>query len=793
MRRVVLALLGLAATPIQPAVGQAPAGEWSVEHQVRERWIHGRQLPRFTRFRAHHSWIIVDSLRGDPRGRRIHLTLRRSASERDSALVVTDAAGRVSRLHVGLAPFTRIGRLSIIGDSAFLADPDRFRFYEGRIALAESRVWELVPTFPRGAPRIGLSWSDTIARVAAEGPHFRQGVRGARTSSIAGDTVVDGRRLWIVRDSARVQYEERYLDWERTLDTTVQVSRSAVGIIRGVHLYDPVVGLFRRRDDTTRLAGEAVLRYPDGRVFRTPARYESTRRWDLYDPPQYAARLEQLRDESRRGRGGMVIVPADELQRRLVEGDVQARDSLVREWLSADDPDEAAGLLGLLTRWVRDAGFRASLDSLRVSAGDTTHLHELLTSRAYTRVRPFDTSDVRAMLRFMEDPATPWGFDVDRDPLYENLAQALTSWPHAAAVLAGSGYSACTVAACRLLAEQWRPGREPRTRDVGLVALFSLDPARWADTVLALDDPRRPLLHRAAALAKGIGATWEAASKAVMPPPNSDWRAWLEWMDGRDRGYLAASAQRRARLPERMRSDTVARVRFEETHWTAIRMYMARTGRDITAELERGYAAAESDSARLVFGTMLQRLGRVRLTETEIADAFVSGVAERTTLARTALLSRFAAGSEPVAPAAAAPFIDRLIASLVHGEALWRSADTGARSPPGLGRQMLHAPARRILLNGDSLPEALRAKWSGRVEIISSAELRRRDSREAGAFYTFAPVRAWGRFVRVQVTVSESLARPADQPPAHYAAGSTYYLMELNGEWVLVASDWWIT
>ena len=90
-------------------------------------------------------------------------------------------------------------------------------------------------------------------------------------------------------------------------------------------------------------------------------------------------------------------------------------------------------------------------------------------------------------------------------------------------------------------------------------------------------------------------------------------------------------------------------------------------------------------------------------------------------------------------------------------------------------------------------PEAIRAKWSTRVEVISPAEWSRRDAREGGVFYTFAPVRAWGRFVRVQVTVSERLARPESQAPAQYASSITYYLMELNGEWLLLAAEGWST
>jgi len=60
-------------------------------------------------------------------------------------------------------------------------------------------------------------------------------------------------------------------------------------------------------------------------------------------------------------------------------------------------------------------------------------------------------------------------------------------------------------------------------------------------------------------------------------------------------------------------------------------------------------------------------------------------------------------------------------------------------------------------------------------------------------FYTMHTVRTWGRFARVEITLSERLDRSADLAPAQFAAGTTYYLMELNGEWVIVDVGGWIT
>jgi hypothetical protein len=450
------------------------------------------------------------------------------------------------------------------------------------------------------------------------------------------------------------------------------------------------------------------------------------------------------------------------------------------------DAEEASRVFFMLSMWGggggRDRSFRARLDSLRIAGGDTAFLYQRLADRAYTRTPPTDTADVRAMLPFMEDPAIAWGFNVSRDWLYENLAQGLTTWPRAAAVGRDSNVVACTAAACRMLGELRHAGRDPRLRDVALVALFSTDPARWADSVLALESAH-PLLRRAASLAQGIGSTAPAAAKAAMPPPNSDWRAWLHWMSGWDPRYAAAM--------QRLRVDTLA-PSFGEEHRTAMRMYMLRTGRNVIDELQRGYDAATSDTARLVFGTMLQGMGELNLSEAEIAEAFTSGVPERATLARGALVGQFGRLSTPMDTVAAAPLISRLLSVTIDSAPLWRVGAADMRQSDRQGSPTLHARARRVALAAANLPSSVRAKWDDRIQIITP-NTPPIDPRDALVIYAVTPVRAWGRFVRVEVSADERLARRPDQAPAHYAAATLYYLMELNGEWVIVAWESWVT
>jgi hypothetical protein len=767
--------------------------EFAVELRIRDRWLQGRQQPRFTRFAASRTWLLGDSLRTATGGeRRLYLTLGRFAEGRDSGFVEIDREGSVAQLSASLRPPPR-GMAVLPGDSARFA---RFRLFEaGRLTLPETRLWDLTPTFRAASGAPGTQWTDTLERAATrEG--YRQTLRGVRVSTLVGDTTVGGRRLWIVRDSARIRYEEQWLEEERTLGTDVTVRRAADGVIRGRHLYDPELALFRARSDTTLLAGEAVLQYPDGypgvRTFRTPARYERYRDWDVYDQAGYTARQTALRTAADRGRGGMVMAPSTDVERRLASGDSVVRDSVVAEWRRADDPERREGLFRLLQQWAaRDRMLRARFDSLRIASGDTTYMYSWLAQRAYSPGQPTTVAEMRSMLRFMSDPSLAFAFNQSRDWLYENLRQALTSAPPA--VTAERAWP-CEPAACRLLADQWRSAREPRLRELGLVTLVTLEPARWADTVLARAAAGSRFLEPAVMLVRGVGATWPAASQATIPSPNATWQAWADWMNAPNASYAAARAAANASLglpaprPE-------PRVRFEGSHATAIRFFQARTGRNVIAELRRGLETADSDSAHLVFGTMLQGLGELRLSADELVAHFKSGEPGRVALAQRSLTEMFWRDrrASPADSATALTILDRLASLVLEGGAPWRSID--GRPAPGRQGPELHAtPGQKsIFLLADSLPAALREKWKDRVSVVTSAEWRDRPLTDAGVLYTLSGVRHVGPFVVVGVTSQERMARRPGEAPQLFAAGTTYYLMQLNGEWVIVSTDMWVT
>ena len=765
---------GSAGTPVAEQVPRAPYAieQYVLEQTTRDRWLNAPQRPELTPFSrvSAISYIGVAPAMAGTGERTIH-AVSRSPMRSDSASLTVRSDGRIVRHAASLAPLPA---------AAFMLPDDSARMMRrrllvgGRLMLPLARTWEIVPRFHPRRLVAGERWMDTIA-LSTEYEGARQSITGVRSSVLLGDTVVDGDQMWIVRDSARIEYSERELEHERTLGTLVTIDRVAVGTMRGTYLYDR--GLFWARDDTTALDGEAVLQYPDGRTFRTPTRYERTRRFMMFEPDAYAARQAAQRADAQRRSSGPVRSPANETERRLTLGDTTLRDSLMRAWNREPDPDQREQLFRLLSIWgSRSPSFSAELEAMRVAAGDSAFVLRQLAERAYPARPPIEIDEARRMIRVMADPGVPFAFGASRDALYENLVQTLVTWPPA---LAPASRRPCTPDACRLLGEQWRDAAEPRLRDVGLTALVTTDPVRWSDTVLARAAAGSAVLASAAALVNGVGATWPAAAKLPLPEPGAGWRQWLAWSSAQDPRY---------RSPPTVRG-VENELRFEESHATAIRFSQLRTGRDVIGELRRDLAAATDDSARLVFGAMLNGLGD-RPSVDQIAAQLRSGSPPQIALAVRTLPGLFRAGAPRADSATTIAVLDRLIAASVDGVQPWPnlpgSRDSITPPPP---RAPTARPPMYVLT--DSVPIALRDRWRGRVRFISADEWQRMPEREAATLLTLSSVERVGPFIRVRAQRAGRLSREPNETPRLYVGGEGYYLLAWDGGWVVVAMEMW--
>lgn len=777
MAWVLVQSTGACSSAVRGPIASPPTtSRYVLEQVTRDRWVQPGQLPEFTPFSDVSSalYLTVPTAYSRAGERTIYVAMRNPLMG-DSALLSVRRDGNVVRQSAWLRPIPSFG---LPEDSVHMA---RFRLLVGgRLLLPLARTWDLIPRVRprRFAP--GERWTDTIA-LATELDGSRQALNGRRTSVLIGDTLVAGRRLWVVRDSADVRYTERELQQERTLNALVAVDRSATGTVRSRYFYDRELGLFWGRADTTSLAGEAVLRYPDGRSFRTPARYQRTRLWTLYDPDVYATRQAEQRAEAQRKRSGPVRVPGDETQRRLSSGDLMLRDSLTTAWDRERDPNHREELYRLLQLWAPGGpAFRDQLLARRIAAGDSAFAVEQLAHRAFPAQPPIQRAEAEQMIRVMRDPGIPFALGVSRDALYENLVQTFVTSPRA--LMADSSRWPCVPEACRLLEEQWRLATEPRLRDVGLAALVTRDPAQWADSGIARAAAGSSVIASAAQLAQGVGATWPAAAKLPLPGPNADWRAWLAWMNGPAPGYRPPSNPAFERAPNG--------VRFEGSHINAIRFYEVRSGRDVVGELRRDLAAATDDSARLVFGAMLNGLGD-RPSVDQIAAQFRSGSGPQIELAQRALGGLFRQRAPVADSATQVAILNRLITAEVEKVTPWPQLEPPRGSVPVLPvpqvrQPRTESPTPALYMLADSVPPALQAKWRDRVRFIGSDEWRAQSQRDPASLVTLSRPERVGPFVKVRVSTAGRLARQPNETPHLFYGDTVYYLLAGGDSWVVV-------
>ena len=761
-RRLTGAIL-LAAGSLRAQNAEPGGAGLTAERLTHSRWLHGRQQPRFTVFRDARRWVHVDSVvpHDGRRARTFHLRLE------DRTVYDARATLRVGSTGAWLdasAAFTE----PVQSDSSPLDAARHMRSQlqdeAQNLSILETRLWGFVPVVPPGRLARGLRWTDTLD-LAAEQDGFRQVLRGVRLSVVLRDTVVAGRRLWVISDSARVRYEERSMDEERTLDAVVTIDRAADGIMRGRHVYDEALGLSLVRHDTTVLAGEAVLRYPDGRSFRTPARYEASGSWTMRDSASHQRRVDEIRREWESELTGMVILPVNDRQRAVQRGAPGVRDSLIAVWERTQDPNEYDNLYAVLASWGSDSLKRFVTDR-RVAAGDTALLLDILEKQGMGYGRQLDTAEARVLLPLLENPGAIFAFGLDRDPFYESIVYGVTYHPPAGTPDASEW--PCTPDACRMLADQWHRSSEPRLREIGLAVLATTNPAHWLDTLLARAKPASQLLGSV----RGIAAIeW--------PAPAADWREWRRWVVT-DNCFQPSNCR--------------ASVSFSAERAQQLRFHQARGTRDLAGEITGRFAAEASDSARLVFGVLRLAFEGDALSPDSVVAHFRSSSAPIRALAQGELEYLF---EEPLVPpdsATATEILDQFIAARYTSSPGWQSlsALTAGRAPVlGPDRQALEPGA---FLLEDVLPPTLRRKWEGRAPLISSEAWDARSEREQRSLTIVEIEGRVGPFVQIQVGTSARLPRRQDESPHGYASSYTLFLMRLGGTWVVVGSGRsWIT
>jgi hypothetical protein len=76
---------------------------------------------------------------------------------------------------------------------------------------------------------------------------------------------------------------------------------------------------------------------------------------------------------------------------------------------------------------------------------------------------------------------------------------------------------------------------------------------------------------------------------------------------------------------------------------------------------------------------------------------------------------------------------------------------------------------------------------------MTQADWNKRGEREGGTLFTLTSVRRVGPFARLGVESVGRIPRNPNQAPWLYYASTTYYLMQLKGEWFVITTEGWIT
>jgi hypothetical protein len=339
-----------------------------------------------------------------------------------------------------------------------------------------------------------------------------------------------------------------------------------------------------------------------------------------------------------------------------------------------------------------------------------------------------------------------------------------------------------TQEALELLAAQYDRNVDPRLRHVALHVRASMNPA-WADTVLReFRTGRAPLLASAVDIITGIGSTNRLARQLPIPEPGADWTAWRDWLGVANPDSPGPAGSRPLWLG---RPGNSGAIRYRER----------ATGRDITGELHRSFASATNDTAKVVFGQVLNGLGASVWSPDETARELREGSVMMRTLAAQSL-SRITAGgignfaATPLDSALADAIVDQMLEARYAGRDAWTTLDAkrGVATTPA--RTMQTSPlGTKLYLNAAGLSAPLRQKWSSRVTIVTDAEWSALNVREAAELVTVrAAVRA-GPFVRLGFMVNGRAARAPDQPPGAGSSSTGYLLMSFDGEWVIVTKS----
>jgi hypothetical protein len=98
-----------------------------------------------------------------------------------------------------------------------------------------------------------------------------------------------------------------------------------------------------------------------------------------------------------------------------------------------------------------------------------------------------------------------------------------------------------------------------------------------------------------------------------------------------------------------------------------------------------------------------------------------------------------------------------------------------------------------IYLISDSLSAGVRAALGPSVRFLTNAEWQAMSLKTAGEAWTISRVERAGSFLRVTVSIAGRLDRTSAQAPALWYSGTSFFLLDYDGELVIASESGWVT
>ena len=767
-RRVAIAgtVLLLGADPIQAQLADPPT--LYLIRESRDRLLQGTERPDFKPFAQDRTTFRMGI---------------RTLGEGREATRTWNLRWKNTEADIGLTSDNRVRYTSIRHPPLFISEnrqgslaSDRRRGLRAGIGddftLRLADLWEVPFVAPAGPLTVGTSWADTLEFSADPGEGLYGSLSGVWSNQVVGDSVIGGITHAVIASRASVEFLGIDLWDDPSNEEPVRVTRRFQGSITGYVVFDRDRRLRMAGTDTTTWTGEGELTLQDGRSFTEPARYDRVRTWHLLDQSGFDAEQAARYDQRERVRSGMLVFPTSTLQERVGTGDRALADSLMGVYAEAEDPQVRRDVEGLLNRW--HIGNREARDSLqtellrlRESLGDTAGT---VAHRLGDMPRPVDENYLESILPYLDDPGRAWSLGLFVAWPYRGLAdQALASPEN----LRATARAVCTAEACARLRLLATNAQEERLRDVGLVARFAEDPARWSDSILARAAAGSKVVEAAHARVIGSAAAPGRSDAVAMPDAEAGWGDWALWL-GENRT-------------------------FGESHRQALDYWQRRTGVDPLASLADGWPP-EGDSARLILGRILRGMDLLPPSSPdEILADLLSGAQPRIDEAQRALSGLLhEPGGTPASPELAREIQSPLLQAVtLQSDSPWPMMD----GIPTWGDRVIHSHGVSFhgvdsvpgFVLSDDLDPAILAELPEGFAPISRSEWSARSPREGGLLIKIFPVETIGPFVFVRWDWTVHRQRDPDYAPSGYAGGGSLWLVEAEGAWRVVSSGAWIT